>query len=435
MKGRNPDRYSSIDRQRDIYIKGLSGEKPAIPIDFSELERRARQTMSPEAYAYVAGGAGMEATMRANRQSLEQCRIIPRMLNDVSQRDTRVELFGRTLPSPFLLSPIGVLEMAHKEADEAVARAAASEGIPMIMSNQASRPMERITKAMGDGPRWFQLYWSKSDDLVASLVQRAERCGCDAIVVALDTTMLGWRTRDLDLGYLPFLRGKGIAQYTSDPVFLESLNKAVKADNKTKPRLTLATLKALREVGQSWPGGALKGFISKKAMTAVQEFIATYSRPSLTWGDLKMLREHTRLPILLKGILHPDDARKAVDHGVDGIVVSNHGGRQVDGSISSFEALPRVVEAARGAIPIMMDSGIRGGADIFKALALGATAVGVGRPWVYGLAIDGERGVREVIANLKADFDLTMGLSGCKSIGEIGRESVCFADRQLLRPR
>lgn len=421
-------RAPTINRQQDIYSKGLSGEKPLVPVDFHELERRGWAAMSPEAYAYIAGGAGLESTMRANRESFERQRIVPRMLNDVSERDTTVNLFGRTLPSPFLLCPIGVLEMAHGDADQAVGRAAAAEGIPMIFSNQASQPMEKVADAMEDGGRWFQLYWSKSDDLVRSLVSRAESCGCEAIVVTLDTTMLGWRTRDLDLAYLPFLRGKGIAQYTSDPVFLESLKNPSQSGNMTKPRLSLETLKTLKQIGQSWPGGALDGISSGKAMAAVQEFIAVYSKPSLTWDDLKMLRDHTRLPILLKGIQHPDDGRKAVDYGMDGIIVSNHGGRQVDGAIGSLDALPEVVEAVAGRIPVIMDSGIRTGADVFKALALGATAVGLGRPWVYGLAIAGEAGVREVIANLKTDFELTMGLSGCRSISEITSEALRRAD-------
>ena len=411
----------TLDRQREIYLKGLSGDRPMVPIDSDELERRAERAISPEAFAYIAGGAGHETSMDSNRQAFRERRILPRMLNDVSERDTSVTLFGRRLPSPFLLSPIGVLEMVDPHGDEAVGRAAAAEDVPMIFSNQASQPMEEVASAMGDGPRWFQLYWSKSDDLVKSLVSRAEACGCEAIVVTLDTTMLGWRTRDLDLAYLPFLRGKGIAQYTSDPVFLKRLEKAIEEpdEDAPKPRVTLETLKALREVGQSWPGSTLDGLRSGKARAAVQEFINVYSRPSLTWEDLSMLREHTRLPILLKGILHPDDARKARDYGMDGVVVSNHGGRQVDGAVSSFEMLPRVVEAVDGEIPVILDSGIRGGADAFKALALGATAVGLGRPWVYGLALDGENGAREVIRNFKTDFELTMGLAGCRSISEI----------------
>lgn len=415
----------TMDRQREIYLGGLGGKRTAVPLDFKVLEERASQAMSPEAYAYITCGAGMETTMDANRAAFERHHIVPRMLRDVSERDTTVELFGRTLPSPFLLAPIGVSEMAHQQADIAVARAAAAEDIPMIFSNQASRPMEACAEAMGNKPRWFQLYWSKSDDLVASLVRRAETCGCEAIVVTLDTTMLGWRTRDLDLAYLPFLRGKGIAQYTSDPVFLDMLsNPPAEGAGAGRPALNLATLKSVADLAKAYPGNSFQGLASGKALAAVQQFIATYSRPSLTWDDLAFLREHTSLPVLLKGILHPDDARKAVDYGMDGVIVSNHGGRQVDGAIATLDALPGIVNAVDSRVPILMDSGIRSGAHVFKALAMGATAVGLGRPWVYGLSVAGETGVCEIIRNLKADFELTMGLSGCRSVREIASEAL-----------
>src|SRR5262245_26174584 len=268
--------------------------------------------MSPEAFAYIAGGAGLEETVRANRSAFERVQIVPRVLRDVSTRDTSVELFGRRLPGPFLLAPIGVLEMAHREADLAVARAAAAKGVPMIFSNQASVPMERCAEAMGASPRWFQLYWSTSDDLVESLVRRAEACGCEAIVVTLDTTLLGWRTHDLDLAYLPFLRGKGIAQYTSDPVF----RRIIATDPETvdeQPRPTPAAVRTLVQLTRAYPDRFLAGLRSGHARAAVQTFVRIYSRPSLTWENLPFLREKTKLPILLKGILHPDDARRAVD--------------------------------------------------------------------------------------------------------------------------
>lgn len=417
------DSEFSRERQIEIYVKGLSGKRSKVPVDMSALETAARAAMSEEAYAYIAGGAGMESTVQANRVAFERWRIVPRMLNDVSTYDTSVTLFGDTLPSPFLLAPIGVLDMAHKDADVAVARAAAEERIPMIFSNQASASMEECAAVMGDSPRWFQLYWSKMDDLVVSLIQRAEKCGCSAIVVTLDTTMLGWRIRDLDLAYLPFLRGRGIAQYTSDPVFMENL---IKEASNTERSVTINTLKALWEMVKTHPGNALNNLRSGEAIAAVQTFIATYSRSSLTWDDLAFLRDHTSLPILLKGILHPDDARKALDYGVNGVIVSNHGGRQVDGSISTIDALPDVVDTVSGAIPVLMDSGIRSGADIFKALALGADAVCLGRPYVYGLAAGGYKGVREVLRNFKADFELTMRLSGCRSVDEITPDSLKY---------
>ncbi len=408
-------------RQTDVYVRGVSGARPRVPVDDQALANAARAEMSPEAFAYVAGGAGRESTVDANRQAFERWRIVPRMLIDVSTRDLSIELFGQHLPSPLLLAPIGVLEMAHREADLAVARAAVAEGVPMIFSNQASVPMEACAAAMGDAPRWFQLYWSKSDELVRSFVQRAEACGCGAIVVTLDTTLLGWRVRDLDLAYLPFLRGRGIAQYTSDPVFQAQLDQPL-ASASPSARVTPAALRALWQMLRRYPDSFFTNVRSGRPRRAVQHFVATYSRPSLTWENLAFLRELTDLPILLKGILHPDDARLALEHDMNGVIVSNHGGRQIDGAIGALEALPGVVEAVDGRAPVLFDSGIRGGADAFKALALGATAVCVGRPYVYGLAIAGEAGVREVLRNLLADFDLTMGLAGCRGIEEINRE-------------
>src|SRR5688500_3172233 len=380
--------------------------------------------MTPEAFAYVAGGAGTGATMRANRAAFDRWRIVPRMLRDVSERGSRGELFGRTLPAPFLVAPIGVLEMAHREAERAVARAVRGLDVPMVYSSQASVAMEEVTGILGDSPRWFQLYWSVRDELVESFVRRAEACGCEAIVVTLDTTILGWRTRDLDLGWLPFLRGMGIAQYTSDPVFTRLLSEPAGDLEQPEPKPNLAALKVLVQLVRNYPGPFLSALRSGRARAAVQRFVQIYSRPSLTWDDLPFLRERTKLPVLLKGILHPDDARRAVDEGIDGLVVSNHGGRQVDGSIATVEALPGVVEAVDGRVPVILDSGVRSGADIFRALALGANAVLLGRPYVYGLGIAGQTGVEEVIRNFLADFDLTMGLAGCASIGEIGRGAI-----------
>ena len=406
-------------REEEIYLGGVAGDKPLVPVSMRRLEEAARRKMSAQGFAYVAGGAGLEGTMLENRRAFERLRIVPRVLRDVAERDTSAELFGVTLPSPFLLAPIGVLEMAHKEADLAVAKAAAAEGVPFIFSNQASVPMEKCASVMGEAPRWFQLYYSRSADLVLSFVERAERCGCKAIVVTLDTTLLGWRTRDLDLAYLPFLRGKGVAQYTSDPVFRALLREA--SPERRKRRVTLSSVRVLLELSRTHPGSFRANLRSGLPLAAVQRFIQGYSKPSLSWADIDFLRAHTKLPILLKGVLHPDDAREGLEHGVDGFIVSNHGGRQVDGAVAALGALPAIVEAARGR-PVLMDSGIRGGADIFKALALGARAVLLGRPYVYALAVAGERGVRELIRNFKADFDLTMGLAGCRSVREIGRE-------------
>ena len=301
----------------------------------------------------------------------------------------------------------------------------------MTFSNQASRPMEDCAAELGDATRFFQLYWSTSNELVESFAARAEACGCSAIAVTLDTTILGWRTRDLDLAYLPFLRGKGIAQYTSDPVFQKMLegdqDPGTEIPEAPQPTPTPSAIKTLVDLTRAYPDRFDKALTSGKARAAVQTFVRIYSRPSLTWDDLAFLRDRTELPIVLKGILHPDDARRAVDEGLNGVWVSNHGGRQVDGATSTIAALPGIADAVGGRIPIIMDSGIRTGADAFKALALGATAVGIGRPYCYGLAMAGEEGVREVLDNFRSDFDLTMGLAGCKSVSEIGPESLVRA--------
>lgn len=392
-----------------------------MPVDPGRLERAARRRMGREAFAYVAGGAGIESTVRENRAAFERWRIVPRMLRGVAERETSVELFGRRLPYPLLLAPVGVLEMAHREADVAVSRAAARLGIPFIFSSQASRPMEECAAVMGGAPRWFQLYWSESDELVESFAARAEGCGCEAIVVTLDTTMLGWRPRDLDLASLPFLKGKGIAQYTSDAAFRRALGRPAPGSGDPS-RVNLSTLRALLGMARRYPGGFLRNLRSGEPVAAVRRFVSTYSRTSLRWEDLAFLRERTRLPILLKGILHPEDARLALEHGADGVIVSNHGGRQVDGAIAALDALPAVVEEVGGRVPVLFDSGVRGGADVFKALALGATAVCLGRPYVYGLSISGERGVVEVVENVIAEFDLTMGLAGCRSLAEVSRD-------------
>jgi lactate 2-monooxygenase len=381
-------------RQFEIYLQGLmGGAKPVVPISFAELEAKAREKLTPEAYAYVACGAGFEDTVEDNARAFDRWRIAPRMLRDVAQRDLSIELFGRKLNTPLLVAPIGVQELIHKDADLATAKAAAAERMPMIFSNQASVPMERTAEAMRDQPRWFQLYWSKSDDLVASLVKRAEACGCEAIAVTLDTTLLGWRTRDLDYAYLPFFRGMGLAQYTSDPVFRAMLKKAPEED----------------------------------MLAAAQLFGTIYCNPALTWEKLAFLREHTTKPILLKGISRGDDARKALDFGMDGVIVSNHGGRQVDGARAALDSLDEIAQAVGGRMPLLFDSGIRGGAGIFKALALGATAVCIGRPYVYGLALAGEAGVRSVLRNMIADLDLTMATAGCASIAEINRDMLVRA--------
>jgi L-lactate dehydrogenase (cytochrome) len=412
-------------RQNEVYRAGVYGRLPLVPVAARALQQRARKALNSRAYSYVAGGAGAEATQHANRAAFDRWAVVPRVLRDVSSRDSSIELFGRRLPAPLLLGPVGALELVHAEADLAVARAAASLGVPMVFSNQASVSMEDCAAAMGSGPdaapRWFQLYWSTSDELVESLVGRAEAAGCDALVVTLDTTMLGWRPRDLDLGHLPFALGKGLAQYTSDPVFRRLVEEraAGAGPAEPQPRPTPAAVKALVGMTKAWPGSFRDNLRSPLPRAAVETFLAIYSRPSITWSDLAWLRSKTRLPILLKGVLHPDDARRALDEGVDGVVVSTHGGRQVDRSIAALDALPEVVGAVAGRAPVLLDSGVRTGADAFVAVALGATAVLLGRPFAWGLALGGEEGVRQVVADVLAEFDLTLGLTGHTAVDQL----------------
>jgi isopentenyl diphosphate isomerase/L-lactate dehydrogenase-like FMN-dependent dehydrogenase len=382
-----------VQRQMEIYQGGLSGKKPELPLTSEELELKARGVLPPEAFTYVAGGAGNEDTVRANREAYRRWRIVPRFLRDVSKRDLSVTVLGKRFPAPVMLAPVGVQSMLHADAELAVARAARSLGVPMILSTVSSKPMEAVAQTMGDVPHWFQLYWPGNPELAASLVTRAERAGFSAIVVTLDTYLLGWRERDLQLGWLPFLHGMGLANYLSDPVFRAALPVPPEKD----------------------------------PVPAVRQFVAQVGNASLTWADLASLRRHTRLPILLKGILHPEDARLAVEHGIEGVIVSNHGGRQVDGAVASLDALPGVVEAVGGRAEVLFDGGIRRGADVFKAVALGARCVLVGRPYCYGLALGGEDGVREVLRNLLADTELTLALAGCTSWGEVSRSNLMDA--------
>lgn len=414
------DRAAGIGRssQSTVYRDGASGAKPAVPTRWDDLVAAAERAMTPDAWAYIAGSSGRETTADANTAAFERRRILPHVLRDVSSRDLSVELFGHRYPAPVIAAPVGVLELVHRDADLAIARAAASLGLPAVLSSQASIPMERVAAEGGGGPLWFQLYWSRDDELVESLVARAERLGAQAIVVTLDTQMLGWRPRDLDRAYLPFIHGMGIAQYTSDPVFRRLVAERLarpKDPAAPRPRVTPAAVRTLAGMARRFPGRFGANLRSGEPRVAVETFLDVFSRADLTWNDLPFLRERTRLPILLKGVQHPDDARRAVDAGVDGLVVSNHAGRQIDGGVGSLDALPAVVEAVNSSVPVLLDSGVRGGSDVLKALALGAAAVLVGRPWVYGLAVAGQRGATEVLRNIVAEFDLALGLSGYRS--------------------
>jgi lactate 2-monooxygenase len=420
--------------QSTIYRAGTYGRRPRVPTNGHALEEAARRSMSRRGFAYVAGSAGGESTARANLAAFDRWRVVPRMLVDTSERDLGIDLLGRRHAGPLFVAPIGVLTAAHADADLAVARGAREQGVLPVLSTQASVPMERVAEELAGSGHWYQLYWSRDDDLVASLVRRAEACGSEAVVVTLDTAYLGWRPRDLDLGHLPFTRGEGIAQYTSDPVFqrlvaervaVQRATEGVSGGDEPTPRPTPAAVRSLVSLSRNHPGDTRRNLGSPEPRAAVETFLDVFAKPSLTWADLSRLRGLTTLPIVLKGVLHPDDAQRAVAEGVDGVYVSNHGGRQVDRSVAALDALPGVVEAVRGAgsaAPVLFDSGVRSGADAFVALALGADAVGIGRPHVYGLAIDGADGVSAVLRNIMAELDLTMALTGCRTLADVTRD-------------
>lgn len=419
----------ALDRQRSIYGNGLSGRRPVIPFHAQALRERARQKVSEHAWAYIDGGAGDEDSIAANAAAFSKATIIPRMMRPNETADFSTSLLGMKLPFPLLLAPIGALDLICRGADGMVARACRDTGVPLIFSNQAGTPMEICAAEMDDTPRWFQLYFCQSDDLVLSFVRRAEACGCRAIVLTVDTTLLGWRSRDLSLAYLPFLRGLGIAQYTSDPVFMDLLRKIrggapagipTVATRAPRPPITLTTIANLLRQKSHHPGGLWKNLFSKEPLEAVRLFTQIYSNPALSWDKVVWLRQQTQLPILIKGILRPEDAIQAKSCGSDGIIISNHGGRQVNGAIPTLDALGPIRKALPKPFPVILDSGIRSGSDMLKALALGADAVLLGRPYAYGLGIDGQEGVKEVVMNLLNDFELTARLAGCRNLGEIG---------------
>ncbi len=415
----------ALDRQRSIYAAGMSGARPQIPFHARELREKAKGKMSAEAWAYIDGGAGNEESIGLNGSAFSELSIRPHMMRPNESADFSTSLLGLNLTLPLLLAPIGALDLICTDADRLVAAACHDTGTPFIFSNQAGTPMEVCAAEMGDTPRWFQLYWSRSDDLVLSLVRRAEACGCSAIVLTVDTTLLGWRSRDLALGYLPFLRGMGIAQYTSDPVFRDLLQRSKGTGAAVpKPRINFTTIANLLRLKARYPGGFWKNLRSSEPLAAVRLFTAIYSNPALHWDKVSWLREQTRLPVLIKGILRADDALLAAKSGANGIIVSNHGGRQVDGAWPPLHALHEIRNALPKPFPILLDSGIRNGSDCFKAIAMGADAVLLGRPYAYGLAIARRQGVRDVILNLLSDFELTARLAGCRNLAEINEEMI-----------
>jgi isopentenyl diphosphate isomerase/L-lactate dehydrogenase-like FMN-dependent dehydrogenase len=372
---------------QEIYVRGMSGEASPVPVAIDELERRAEESMEDWAANYVFAGAGGEATMQANLEAFRRRRIVPRMLRDVAARDISTTVLGTSMPAPLLLAPIGVQKIVHEDGELASARAAAAVGVPIVASTASHYTLEEIAEAGGpDAPRWFQLYWPNERSLLESFVGRAEAAGYGAIVVTVDAFIPGWKPRDLQQARLPFLEGMGNANYLKDPVFRERLEKTPEEDL-----------------------GA-----------ATAAYLGVLSEPALTWDDLGLLRELTGLPILAKGIQHVDDAREAARIGLDGIVVSNHGGRQVGGAIGSLDALEPIAAAVGDELAILFDSGVRGGADVLKALALGADAVLLGRPYLWGLALDGQAGVEAVLKTVLGEFDLTMALCGYTRLGQLG---------------
>lgn len=378
-------------RQQEIYAMGtLADQPPEIPVRWAKLERAAIEAMDDRATGYVAGGAGSGETMTENRRAFAQWRIVPRLLRDVSERDLSVEVFGQRWDIPLQIAPIGVQSIVHEDGVLATARAAADLDVPVCLSSVSSYSVEEVTAELDETPVWFQLYWSSDRALTESFVRRAENTGCDAIVLTVDVPILGWRERDIEQGYLPMLDGEGIANYTTDPVFRGALDEPPEEDQDA----------------------------------AIQHFLDVFGDPTITWDAVADLCSMTDLPVVVKGLLHPEDAETAVDHGVDGITVSNHGGRQVDGAIGALNALPRIVDRVDGRVAVFFDSGVRSGADALTALALGADAVGIGRPFLYGLALDGADGVRAVLANLRADLDLTLSNVGQTRIADIDRSLV-----------
>ena len=410
-------------RQSAIYRAGALGRKPSVPTDASSLERRAKKAMSPTAWAYVSGGAGEGRTMQHNREAFGRWRIVPRMLHGVTQRELGTSVLGTQLPAPVLLAPIGAASIVATNSDVIIARGAAAAGTPYVVSSQGSDPMEDTAAAMGSTPFWYQLYWSTDEALVDSMINRAERCGAQALVVTLDTTLLGWRPRDLNLGSLPFARGQGIAQYTSDPRFIALVrDRIVAATGRAKTRVSLGAVRTFLSMSKHHPGRLGQNLRSPEPRAAVETFLEIYSNPGLSWDHIATLRDRTWMPIVLKGILDPDDARRAVELGVDGMIVSNHGGRQIDNAIASLDALVAIREAVGSQPTLLLDSGIRSGTDVLLALALGANACLIGRPYIYGLAIDGADGVRQVIENIIAELDLTMGLLGISNIAALSAD-------------
>ncbi|MGK6320717.1 alpha-hydroxy-acid oxidizing protein [Sphingomonas sp. DT-204] len=373
------------DYQNEIYGAGLRGIVPKLPVDHATLCARAGAAMPPHVLNYVQGGCGDEFTQEENARAFNRWGMVPRMMVDCTKRDLSIELFGLALPSPVFMSPIGVTGIVTEDGhgDLAAARASAMTGVPLCASTLSNDPLEAVIGECGDTPAFFQLYTPKNQELAESLVHRAEAAGYKALVVTLDTWVTGWRPRDLNTANFPQLRGAVLTNYTSDPVFRKLLGKPPEQDPAAAVML--------------WAG--LFGKV-------------------LTWDDMAWLRSITKLPLVLKGICHGDDARRAIDLGADAVYCSNHGGRQANGGIAAIDMLPDVVAAA-GDVPVLFDSGVRSGSDVVKALALGAHAVGIGRPYTYGLALGGAEGAAHVLKCILAEADLLMAVNGYPTIADV----------------
>ena len=364
--------------KEDLLLKNIQGDKP-FPICFDDLEKAVADKLPAGPYGYIRSGAGGEQSLRNNRNAFAKYSIVPRFLTDVSEPDTSIELFGKTHPTPFLFAPVGMNRMAHEDGELAVVRAAQRLGMPYIQSTVSSCSLEEVAEAAPDHTKWFQLYWSTNEEIAYSMAARAEHAGFEAIVLTVDTVMLGWREEDVRNQFSPLKLGLARGNYMNDPVFTASLK-------------------------------------DDSFDSYVEGVLANIFHPALNWEHVRELKSRLRVPLLIKGILHPEDARLAMEAGVDGIIVSNHGGRQLDGVIGSLDALPAVAEAVDGRIPVLLDGGVYRGIDALKALALGATAVCIGRPFVYGLAYDGENGVHQVMQNLYSEFKVSMGLAGQRTV-------------------
>ncbi|MEO0463629.1 MAG: alpha-hydroxy-acid oxidizing protein [Pseudomonadota bacterium] len=371
--------------QNEIYSAGLQGHLPEFPVDFATLEARAHDALGPMMTNYVAGGCGDEHTQDTNASAFHHWGMVPRMMVDCTERDLSIGLFGHTYPTPLFMAPIGLNGEATQDrhGDMAAAEASALTGVPFCASTLSNDPMEDVKKACGDTPAFFQLYTPKHKGLAESLINRAEAAGYSALVVTLDTWVTGWRPRDLNASNFPQLRGKVLQNYFSDPVFRSLLAKPPEDD----------------------------------PQSAIMTWAATFGQV-LTWEDMAWFKSVTKLPIVLKGICHPEDARRAVDFGADAIYCSNHGGRQANGGIATIDLLEDVVKAACD-VPVLFDSGIRSGSDAVKALALGARAVGVGRPYTYGLALGGARAAAFVLQSILAEADLLMAVNGYPTLEHV----------------